>query len=105
MSETSAAAPTFASIIHLINSERLLAKQPPLGFLNPWLYSRGRAGLKDVVNGGSTGCTGESIYSGLPTPVVPYASWNATVGWDPVSGLGTPNFPKLLALSRIHKHV
>ena len=23
--------------------------------------------------------------------------FNATIGWDPVTGLGTPNYPKLLA--------
>lgn len=31
-------------------------------------------------------------------PYVPYASWNATTGWDPVTGLGTPDYGKLLAL-------
>jgi tripeptidyl-peptidase I len=39
------------------------------------------------------------MYSGLPTPIVPYASWNATSGWDPVTGLGTPDFGKLLKIS------
>jgi tripeptidyl-peptidase I len=29
---------------------------------------------------------------------VPFASWNATQGWDPVTGLGTPNFHKLKQL-------
>ncbi|RDW58856.1 hypothetical protein BP6252_13332 [Coleophoma cylindrospora] len=96
---TSAAAPTFASVISLLNSARLSAGEAPLGFLNPWLYSVGKEGLNDVVHGGSKGCTGVDVYSGLPTPHVPYASWNATVGWDPVSGLGTPDFRKLLVLS------
>lgn len=36
------------------------------------------------------------MYSGLPGPLVPYASWNATPGWDPVTGLGTPIFPELV---------
>jgi tripeptidyl-peptidase-1 len=34
----------------------------------------------------------------LETPFVPYASWNATKGWDPVTGHGTPDFKKLLKL-------
>ena len=55
--------------------------------------------MTDIVNGGSTGCTGSDIFSGLPTPHVPFASSNATVGWDPVTGLGAPNFEKLLNLS------
>ena len=97
----SAASPTFAGIVALLNSARLSAGQPPLGFLNPWIYSVGYKGLTDIVNGGSKGCTGRDQYSGLPTPFVPYASWNATIGWDPVTGYGTPNFGKLrkLALS------
>lgn len=99
VSGTSASAPTFAALISLLNSARLGKGLPPLGFLNPWLYSIGTAGLTDIVDGGSTGCTGKDAYSGLPTPFVPYASWNATPGWDPVTGLGTPIFDKLLDLS------
>ncbi|KAL3424591.1 Pro-kumamolisin [Phlyctema vagabunda] len=96
---TSASAPTFAAIVSLLNNARLSANKKPLGFLNPWLYSHGKKGLTDIVNGGSTGCTGRDVYSGLPTPFVPYASWNATKGWDPVTGLGTPDFEELLKLS------
>ncbi|KAI9860422.1 MAG: vesicle formation at the endoplasmic reticulum [Trichoglossum hirsutum] len=97
---TSASAPTFAALISLLNSARLSANLPPMGFLNPWIYSIGKLGLNDITVGGSTGCTGEDQFSGLATPIVPFASWNATVGWDPVTGLGTPDFGKLLELSR-----
>ncbi|KAL1878795.1 hypothetical protein VTK73DRAFT_7552 [Phialemonium thermophilum] len=96
---TSAASPIFAAVVALINSARMHAGRPPMGFLNPWLYKVGRAGLTDIVHGGSVGCNGTAIYSGLPAPFVPYASWNATVGWDPVTGLGTPLVQKLLDLS------
>lgn len=77
----------------------------PLGFLNPWLYSTGAAGMNDIVQGGSIGCTGTNPFTGQPLPavlgvkVVPNAGWNATVGWDPVTGMGTPNIGKLLALA------
>jgi tripeptidyl-peptidase-1 len=27
--------------------------------------------------------------------IIPYATWNATVGWDPATGLGTLDFMKL----------
>jgi hypothetical protein len=30
---------------------------------------------------------------------VPYASWNATTVWDPVTGYGTPDFQKLMRLA------
>ena len=46
--------------------------------------------------GDSKGCSGTDIYSGLPAPHVIGAGWNATKGWDPVTGLGTPLFDKLL---------
>ncbi|KAK3901214.1 peptidase-like protein [Staphylotrichum tortipilum] len=98
VSGTSASAPLFAALVSLLNSARLARGSRPLGFLNPWLYTVGRKGLTDVVNGGSRGCTGKDMYSGLPTPFVPYASWNATPGWDPVTGLGTPVFDVLLDL-------
>ncbi|KAI1641438.1 peptidase-like protein [Biscogniauxia mediterranea] len=95
---TSASAPTFAAVVGLLNNARLKAGRAPLGFLNPWLYAEAApaGALTDIVDGGSRGCTGRDIYSGLPTPVVPGAGWNATKGWDPVTGLGTPLFDKLL---------
>jgi len=99
---TSASGPAFAGIVSLLNNARLSVGAKPLGFLNPWIYSKGKHGFTDIVNGGSTGCTGIDQYSGLPTPIVPYASWNATKGWDPVTGLGTPNFEKLLKSSTPH---
>ena len=48
---TSAACPTFASIVALLNDRRLTSGQPPLGFLNPLLYSRGAAAFNDIVVG------------------------------------------------------
>ncbi|KAJ5594651.1 Peptidase S8/S53 subtilisin/kexin/sedolisin [Penicillium hispanicum] len=95
---TSASAPAFAGIIALLNDARVKDNHSTLGFLNPWLYSTGRAALNDITNGGSTGCDGNGRFSGPSNggPVVPYASWNATQGWDPVSGLGSPNFEEML---------
>lgn len=97
---TSASAPVFASVVALLNNARLASGKPALGFLNPWIYEQGYNGLKDIVLGGSNGCTGRSLYSGLEAPFVPYASWNATEGWDPVTGYGTPDFEKLLSISQ-----
>ena len=58
---TSASTPTFAGIVSLLNSARLSERRPPLGFLNPWIYSVGYRGLNDIVEGGSTGCTGKCL--------------------------------------------
>jgi tripeptidyl-peptidase-1 len=86
--------------VALLNDVRLKAGLPVLGFLNPWLYQDGLNGLNDIVDGGSTGCDGNNRFGGSPngSPVIPYAGWNATEGWDPVTGLGTPDFAKLKVL-------
>jgi tripeptidyl-peptidase-1 len=78
---------------------RLSKGQKPLGFLNPWLYSEGSRGLVDITAGGSRGCFNAALASGLDAPEVPGAGWNATTGWDAVTGLGTPDFEKLLKIA------
>ncbi|KAJ6513955.1 subtilisin-like protein [Mycena vulgaris] len=80
---TSCASPIFASMIALVNDRLLAAGKPVLGFLNPFLYSRaGRAAFTDVTSGHNPGCNTDGF--------------SAKVGWDPVTGLGTPNFNGLL---------
>ena len=41
---TSASSPTFAAIVTLLNDFRISNGKPPLGFLNPLLYSVGAPG-------------------------------------------------------------
>ena len=73
---TSCASPTFSAIVGLLNDARFRAHKPPMGFLNPFLYSLGQHGLKDITHGGSTGCDGHGRFHGAPngSPVIPYAS-------------------------------
>lgn len=59
---TSAAAPTFAGIITLLNDAQLAANKPSLGFLNPMLYTMGGAGLNDIVAGNAPGCGTPGFY-------------------------------------------
>lgn len=95
---TSAASPVVASIVALLNDARFRAGKPAMGFINPWLYSVGSDVLNDITLGGSLGCAGVDLQSGeviAGAGIIPYASWNATPGWDPVTGLGTPNFMKM----------
>ncbi|KAH7310279.1 peptidase S8/S53 domain-containing protein [Rhexocercosporidium sp. MPI-PUGE-AT-0058] len=80
---TSASTPATSAIISLLNDALLAAGKPVLGFLNPWLYSNGFKALTDVTSGSARGCDG----AGFPSQV----------GWDAVSGFGTPDFPKLKA--------
>ncbi|KAF8239071.1 subtilisin-like protein [Tricholoma matsutake] len=78
---TSASSPTFAGVVALLNDVRLSNKLPPLGFLNPLLYSKGVTGFNDITVGHNSGCG--------------TTGFNATKGWDPVTGLGSPDFGKL----------
>ena len=93
---TSASTPTVAGIIGLLNDIRLQNNKPPMGFLNPFLYSNSKA-LYDPTTGYNEGC-GE-----------PDRGFYALNGWDPVTGCGTPNYPALVeaalkATSRYIKH-
>lgn len=90
LSGTSASCPTFAGVVALLNAARKSKGLAPLGFLNPWLYSNAAA-LTDITSGAGVGCTGNKAFGSSG------AKWNATKGWDPVTGLGTPIFDKLLA--------
>ncbi|UNI19609.1 Tripeptidyl-peptidase I [Purpureocillium takamizusanense] len=81
---TSCSSPTFASVVALLNDYRVAEGRAPLGFLNPWLYSKGHAGLNDITQGTNPGCDTEGFSAGK--------------GWDPVTGLGTPNFVELKKL-------
>lgn len=49
---TSCSSPIFASVIALLNDRLATAGKPPLGFLNPFLYSTtGAAALNDITTG------------------------------------------------------
>ncbi|KAJ6630336.1 subtilisin-like protein [Mycena sp. CBHHK59/15] len=74
---TSCSSPIFSSVIGLLNDQLLNAGKPVLGFLNPWIYANPGA-FNDVVTGNNPGCG----TTGFP----------AMAGWDPVTGVGSPNF-------------
>lgn len=73
---TSASAPAAAAIIALVNDALAAEGKPSLGWLNPWLYSEGFHGFRDVVGGSIVGCN----TSGFP----------ALEGWDAATGWGSP---------------
>ncbi|KAF8322236.1 subtilisin-like protein [Clavulina sp. PMI_390] len=79
-SGTSCSSPIFTSVVALLNDALLNAGKPVLGFLNPWLYANPGA-FNDITTGSNPGC-GTNGFS-------------ATTGWDPVTGLGSPNFALL----------
>lgn len=83
---TSASSPVVGSIFTLVNDARLAIGKNPVGFLNPLIYSPiFKSAFNDITSGGNQGC-------GTP-------GFTATTGWDPVTGVGTPNLTKLLILA------
>ncbi|TVY83605.1 Tripeptidyl-peptidase sed1 [Lachnellula suecica] len=80
---TSASAPIFASLLTRINEERIAAGKSTIGFVNPTLYANPSV-LHDITTGTNAGCNTNGF--------------SASTGWDPVSGLGTPNYPAMLKL-------
>ncbi|KAF2645222.1 subtilisin-like protein [Massarina eburnea CBS 473.64] len=90
VSGTSCSAPTTAGIFQLLNSARIASGKKGLGFLNPWLYGTASSGFTDITSGKIGGCSG----------VISGAGFSAVKGWDPATGLGTPNFGSLLTIAQ-----
>jgi len=99
VSGTSAASPAFSGIMSLLNDYSLSNTGKPLGFLNPLLYQMAAStpsaftditiGDNTCTEGGCNGCQG----------------FYCAAGWDPVTGLGSPNYPVMLnALGDILKN-
>ncbi|KAH9056343.1 subtilisin-like protein [Lactarius vividus] len=81
---TSCSTPSAAGIISLLNDYRISNGKPPLGFLNLWLYGRCLEGLNDITSGSNPGCNTNG-FSAVP-------------GWDPVTGLGSLDFERLVVI-------
>lgn len=83
---TSAACPTFAGMISVINDMLVAAGKPTVGFINPTLYASAAADANFL---GFDVTSGNNKAGGCPK------GFDAAKGWDPVTGLGTPVFSKL----------
>ena len=83
---TSAATPTFAGIVSLLNDARLASGKRPLGPLNQLFYKHPEV-FTDVTRGSNPGGGGCGV-----------GGFSCSPGWDPVTGLGTPWYPALLKL-------
>ena len=78
---TSAVAPLYAGLFARINQALAGAGKPRAGFVNAQLYQSGNA-FNDITSGNN-------------------GAFSAGPGWDPTTGLGSPNgAPLLAALSR-----
>ena len=92
---TSIAAPVLSSMISLANDKRRIAGYAPVALANWMIYNAWSADsttFDDVTLGSN--CAGEQ--NAFPANFPTYATdgcFNATVGWDPVSGVGAPRYP------------
>lgn len=86
---TSASTPVWAGLVSMLNVERLSKNKPSLGFINPLLYhfaSIQPSAFGDITEGDNNCTMGHCCNYGYP----------AAVGWDPLTGLGTPRFDLLV---------
>ncbi len=78
---TSCAAPLWAGFMALVNQTNIAKSQPPAGFINPFVYSLGKAkttgAFHDVTSGNNT----NDFSDGL---------WPAVAGYDLCTGWGSP---------------
>jgi tripeptidyl-peptidase-1 len=90
VSGTSASAPVVAGMLSLINGARLAAGKPALGWINSRLYqlvASSNVIVNDITVGENNCCAGS------PGSIVCCQyGFNATTGWDPLTGLGSLNF-------------
>eukprot|EP01065_Artemidia_motanka_P034512 TRINITY_DN41_c0_g1_i1.p2 TRINITY_DN41_c0_g1~~TRINITY_DN41_c0_g1_i1.p2 ORF type:complete len:577 (+),score=243.03 TRINITY_DN41_c0_g1_i1:61-1731(+) len=83
---TSASAPSFGAMMSLLNEVCLKAGGKSLGFPLPLFYSN-TGGFTDITKG--TSAIGGNSDTGV---------WAAAAGWDACTGLGTPDFAKLMTI-------
>jgi tripeptidyl-peptidase-1 len=89
---TSCSCPIFAGLIGMVNGAVVTKTGKPLGFLNPLLYQMAAAQpstFTDITIGDNI-CTENGCASSCK-------GFQATKGWDPVTGLGTPVFQEIQA--------
>jgi tripeptidyl-peptidase I len=111
---TSASGPIMAGVVSLLNEARLNAGKSSLGLLNPMFYKVCVVVFPLGFTGCGDGCVRDQVAATLPgafKDVVvgsnfdgdlesrgsPYATFCpygfvASPGWDPVTGLGSPNY-------------
>lgn len=87
---TSCSSPVFAAVVALMNSYLMNHGKSPVGYVNPLLYKMWQTSpnvFTDITTGNNA-CTESCCVK---------QGFDATKGWDPVTGLGTPNWPNILA--------
>lgn len=88
-STTSVPAAVLGGIVVLINAERVSTGKSTLGFINPTLYSASPSSFTTDLTVGTDNCVADTVTTtGTTSNACCPNGFNATVGWDPLSGLG-----------------
>eukprot|EP00164_Ancoracysta_twista_P003284 GFYU01004384.1.p1 GENE.GFYU01004384.1~~GFYU01004384.1.p1 ORF type:complete len:614 (+),score=216.98 GFYU01004384.1:64-1905(+) len=87
---TSIAAPTVAGFVSLWNDRRFAAGKSAMGFLNTFFYDAHASSADNFI---------DIIGGNNPSPPCQTGGFTAVSGWDPVTGLGSPDFNKLMTLA------
>jgi len=88
---TSASSPEWAAVASILNQYAIKKTGKPLGFLNPFLYQAAAACpqcFHDITVGDNI-CTEDGCSPGCQ-------GFKCTKGWDPVTGVGSPNVQNLI---------
>ena len=85
---TSCAAPLWAGFMALVNQQAAISGRPPIGFLNPAVYTIGK--------GAGYSAAFHDITTGANTNAVSPAKFFATAGYDLCTGWGTPKGASLI---------
>ena len=101
LSGTSASAPVLAGLVAIANAQRARAGLPALGLLAPRLYEIATVEERRRAQATATGAVFNDVTEGdnhctANSSVCCGEGFNATVGWDPLTGLGSFNFTRLV---------
>jgi tripeptidyl-peptidase-1 len=91
-SGTSCTSPLAGGLFNLINIERKKRGMTSIGFVHPTLYANAHL-FNDIVFGNNT-CRG----GGTDAICCSHAGFQCASGWDPVTGLGSIQYPALLSM-------
>ena len=92
VSGTSASAPVMAGMLSNINAARIAAGKGSVGWVNPALYTNSSLFVNDITSGNNK-C---AAMTGITPAICCTQGYYATTGWDPVTGLGSINYGKML---------
>jgi subtilase family serine protease len=94
---TSCSAPIVAAVMSVVNQAAIKKSGKPLGFLNPFLYKMWKecpTCFQDITVGDNL-CTEDGCSPSCE-------GFYCTKGWDPVTGLGTPNAQAMINYVNAH---